>query len=525
MESMAGLALLALGLVPLTRVSAQRQNPAAFPVFAGSETERYLRALQLVGKAEPTQWTVRPFGPRELSGKARQDSTAHSQVRRRRLGPVATLTENSGVPYGFNDGPVWAGKGLTAAVIGGVSGSWRGLSAVLSPVAFLSENRSFPLAPTTANSKYADWYLPGTIDKPQRFGPRSYGRLDFGETQLRVDTHGLTAGVSASAEVWGPASEHPIVLGNNAGGIPRVFAGTARPVHIGFLAFHGRVIWGRLDESAFGPDTGVSRKHFVTGGVGTAAVDGVPGLEIGAARFFHVDWPQQGLRHAPWGRVFQAFLRGPLRPDEDPVAFAQNPDNQVASVFLRWAPPAAGFEAYFEFGREDRNSEREDLIQEPDHDSAYLLGFQRAWSPAPDRVTVIRAEVLNSRVTFLQQSRVQTPWYVHGGNTAHGHTQRGQVLGSVGAHGGGAVAIALDRYSSAGRTTYRLDRLVQAIPLSRDGFPDSRSADVMLALGVERSRFTSRGEVIMGAALVKEYQRYFGNDAFNLNLSMGYGFR
>jgi hypothetical protein len=87
------------------------------------------------------------------------------------------------------------------------------------------------------------------------------------------------------------------------------------------------------------------------------------------------------------------------------------------------------------------------------------------------------------------------------------------------------VAIALDRYSSAGRTTYRLDRLVQAIPLSRDGFPDSRSADVMLALGVERSRFTSRGEVIMGAALVKEYQRYFGNDAFNLNLSMGYGFR
>src|SRR3954465_10688437 len=44
------------------------QRPAiSIPVGAGSEIERYLRILQLVGKLPPGQWTVRPFGPSELS--------------------------------------------------------------------------------------------------------------------------------------------------------------------------------------------------------------------------------------------------------------------------------------------------------------------------------------------------------------------------------------------------------------------------------------------------------------------------
>src|SRR5205823_3021785 len=36
------------------------------PVGAGSELERYFRAVSLVGGIPASQWTLRPFGPREL---------------------------------------------------------------------------------------------------------------------------------------------------------------------------------------------------------------------------------------------------------------------------------------------------------------------------------------------------------------------------------------------------------------------------------------------------------------------------
>ena len=38
------------------------------------------------------------------------------------LAPEATLIYNSAFPYGFNDGAIWAGRGVTGAVQAGVGG-------------------------------------------------------------------------------------------------------------------------------------------------------------------------------------------------------------------------------------------------------------------------------------------------------------------------------------------------------------------------------------------------------------------
>jgi hypothetical protein len=495
--------------------SAAQRNRLVAPVDAGSEWERYLRTLSMLGWAPPSQWTVRVLTPTEVAAI----STARADPWRGKMQltpahafsivvPTLSGTVNSGFAYGFNDGPVWSGRGLTTVASGGVRVERGPVSLVANPVAFFAQNAGFPIADNglTGDRRYADWSRPDLIDRPQRFGSSSYSRIDPGESEFRITALRLAAGVSSRSEIWGPAYDHPLILGNNAGGIPRLFAGTASPLRLGRITLHGRVMWGRLVESNYGPDTGSMRKHFATGGVATVGLGGT-GIELGAARFFHTEWPSR-LQDAPWLRLGQELLSSNPR-----IGFGS--DNQLASLFFRAAPPGSGFEIYGEFGREDRNASTRDLYLEPDHIAAYLLGIARAWgSPDSTQVTVVRAEVLNSRISHLQQQRSQTPWYVHTGQL-NGHTHRGQVLGSAGGFGGAASVVAVDRYTPGGRITVRWDRINHATPVTDQGLPVADRTDVFHSVGVERSRFTSFGRLTLGGALIREFNRYFGDDAFN----------
>src|SRR5205814_1397494 len=152
-------------------------------------------------------------------------------------------------------------------------------------------------------------------------------------------------------------------------------------------------------------------RHFATGAVGDFQFRHPRGLEIGGARFFHTPWNRGTVGDVPWTRVFQAILKDRLRssptnPNGD------SPDNQLASAFFRWAFAPTGLEVYGEFGREDHSADVRDLAAEPDHDSAYLLGLQRArLSVTAGSISVFRAEILNSRLSHLNS---QAPWYVHG---------------------------------------------------------------------------------------------------------------
>ena len=51
-------------------------------------------------------------------------------------------------------------------------------------------------------------------------------------------------------------------------------------------------------------------------------------------------------------------------------------ENQLASLWFRWAPPGSGFDVYGEFGREDFAADLRDLILEPDHSASTNLGFR-----------------------------------------------------------------------------------------------------------------------------------------------------
>lgn len=516
-------------------------------VFVGSPAEGYLRYLQTIGLVPLYPWSSRGFSQRELQKLIPRDS-AHPwrarfvEVSRTVEGfrygvvqPSATLRFNSAFPYGSNDGPVWAGRGLTSAVQAGFYADWGPVSLTLAPMIFRAENQTFDIVQTgrTGAQAFGDPAFTG-VDRPQRFGNGAYSQIDPGQSTLRVDLPFIAAGISTANQEWGPGQELPVILGNNAAGFPHIFAGTSEPLDLYIAKLHAKVIWGELFQSSYssvtGPEYYVSAdepgtRRFATGFVLAVEPRGLTGLELGATRFFHSVWPESGIP----GSYFTKFLQGLLKkglPAEDPT----NPplpnegdkgiaDNQLISFFGRWVLPHSGFEVHAEYGREDHSYDYRDLVQEPDHSRAYSLGARKVFKSGAGNLTAGRVEIMNFQLPQLSRYRGEGEIYVHG-LIRQGHTFKGQLLGAdVGVGTGAGSVTAVDHFSRTGRWTASWTRIVRRengnyVAL---GVRSPRSIDVSHALGLEVSRFLRGFDVTGGLTLVRELNRDFEHDATNLN--------
>ena len=326
--------------------------------------------LQKLGIVPHTPWGARGFSPAEIVRPAPADS-AHPWAGRYRwrrssgrpelvaLRPALALRFNSTFPYGVNDGPVWAGRGLTSVVEAGLAAVYGPVSLTLAPLVFRAENRSFDMMDTgdTGRLVYADGFFVHEIDLPQRFGAAPYTVVDPGQSVLRVDAGGVAVGFSTANEYWGPAREYPILLGSNAAGFPHVFFGTAAPLNLGVVRVHARLLWGELAQSDYSPAPPALARRFGAGAVLSLTSRFVPGLEVGAGRFAHMPWRPGGPSLTdvlvPLGWQYRGNITGTLI------------DNQLAVAFFRWVLPRSGFETYGEYGRDDYNQNWRDLALEP----------------------------------------------------------------------------------------------------------------------------------------------------------------
>ena len=495
-------------------------------VFAGGELENYLRYLQTLGQVPLYPWGLRAFSRAELDRLFPGD-TSHPWAARYDLAPrppvglivdwvapTASVRLNSTFPYGFNDGPIWAGRGVTLSAQGGVALRRGVLSLSVAPLLFVAQNAAFHLMANGSAGAlaYADGTLPDQIDRPQRFGNSAYAQLNPGQSTLRLDWHALAAGVSTANQYWGPATEFPIMLGNNAAGFPHAFLGTARPVDLWLLRLHGRIIWGRLAQSTFSPETASAGVRFGTGLDLDVTSRWLPGLELGFTRFSHIAWPAGGPS-------LNDLLRM-LRSQRSATAASSAVDNQLASAFFRWVLPHSGFEVYGEYGRDDYNLNLRDFIEEPDHIGGYTIGFRKAMRRSGNRLLTVRAEVQNLQFALLALGRGWAPFYTHTVTERQGHTELGQVLGSEAGVGGAGAVVAVESYSPRGRWTWSWTRMLrqQRGNSPATGQEDPRGLDVQHALAVERLVFRSRYDLLARATAVYEFNRDFGNDAFDLNL-------
>jgi len=442
---------------------------------------------------------------------------------------------NSSFPWGYNDGAIWQGRGLTAAVKAGLAAQWGPLSLHLEPLAFWAQNVAFELQPNgfSDSLRFADGRFPLTIDAPQRFGDRPYWRLDPGQSTLRLDLPVATAGISSANQWWGPAAEQPAILGNNAPGFRHAFLGTSRPLDLWLAKVHGRVVWGDLRQSQFTRNLPPADRRFMSGLVGVLEPRGLDGLEIGGSRFIHDTWPQDGLSLSSLAKPFGALLRSQRPVGSDPANPGSDPDNGLASIWARWNVPAGGVEIYGEYAKEDDNWDLRDLASEPENSGGYVLGLRKVWGLSGAGFWGVEIERLDLRPSQYIIGRSGGQFYVHS-RQRQGHTAIGQILGAPFGEGGFASIVALERYHRLGRWRVSWTRALRqdfqrlatdpSDPfrrVRRVAALDPRGYDMVQALGIEALRF--RGPLTMsgGVTAIYDFNRNFAGDRANLNVWVG----
>ncbi len=547
-----GLRALALSGALLLSASGLAAQPATSvwqEVHAGGEMEDYLRSLQLLDTAARQPWSLRSFSPVQIDAmdpgadghpwsrrfSFGRDSAGGAELRLVR--PRAQAWYNSTFPVGINDGAVWAGRGVTGSVEGGAALRWGPLTAIVAPMAFWTQNASYPIIDNGREGPFlwADGQYWGAVDYPQRFGDDTYGRVDLGQTQLRLDAFGVAVGASNAHEWWGPAQKYPFLLGNNAAGFPHLFAGTSRPANLWVARVHGRVFWGRLEQSGYWePFSDVMRdSRFATGLAFVVQPRGLEQVELGAARFFHAPWPDGGLPGRYIWRSFEGMLKKSIDTVDEHIPTDDRSidgENQLASAFVRVSFPGSGFEIYGELGKEDHAWDMRSLLVTPDEQSSLTLGFRKAWRRSGNRMLVLRGEAINFQQGGVDRAfwdgRGGAPIYLHASGSNQGHTQRGQLLGAgVGVSSAAGAFLAVDSFDPSGRWSVEWSRTVRQERYRENSqFPPEpamrNASDVVHSLGVERLLFRGPFDLLAGVTGSYNFNRNFVDDRSNLNVRL-----
>jgi hypothetical protein len=289
-----------------------------------------------------------------------------------------------------------------------------------------------------------------------------------------------------------------------------------------------RALWGRLNQSAYSPVAGSA--HYVQGLQSgtirlTASLDavfqprGIPGLELGAARFFHVPYTDGEPNAAFWKKPLAVFFYKNEVSGGESVAI----ENQLASIFFRWVFPHSGLEIFGERGYEDQFYDFREFLENLDHDREYMIGLQKVLATRSDGFDVLRAEVINYQLSSLAIIRPgEGAVYLHS-SLRQGHTNRGQLLGaSPGVNAAAAATLAWTRYPATAKTSFTLRRIVrdQVGDYYLTGLVNPRGSDVLLATGFERTRYGRNVDFGAKIEVMDELNRNFLRDVGNLNLQL-----
>jgi hypothetical protein len=397
------------------------------------------------------------------------------------------------------------------------------------PMVFRAENSGFTLAPSLLACGCGSPLYGESVDRPQRFGSAAYQRFDPGQSSIRADALGVVVGLSTANQWWGPAREYPFVLGNNAPGFPHLFFGSSAPLNVFVGKIHGRVIYGRLDQSDYSPVTGskfyasrleTGRVRFASGLIASFQPRGLRGVEIGGARFVHSVWPRTGLPPSYFRKPLQAFLKR-NQPGIDQLLAGT--DNQTASLFARWAFAESGLDIFGEYGRDDSSYDRRDFAQEPDHERAYSVGLTKVIAKKEEKFNVLRLELMSFQHPPLATTgRGEGHIYTHS-PLRQGHTNRGQLLGAdVGVGTAAASTIRWDHYSTGGRWAlfWRRNVRQESADPTLDNPGARQVSDVLHAFGFERLKFTRRFDITTSLTLMRDLSRDLSVSRFNANAAL-----
>jgi len=398
-----------------------------------------VRISHLRDSTDAGGWMLRTPSRLTLTDPASNEFTIHP------IAPDLRTTWNSDIPSTFNDGALWAGRGLSTRLRTGVVVRLKKLSLVLAPEILTHQNRDFQTIPfgterDPTRSRWAHPFhpLPESIDQPHRFGDAPFTRVVPGQSSLTIDLGGIAFGAATENAWWGPGLKNGILLSNQGAGVPRLFLETRRPLRTRLGDFEASWMLGRLNESDFFDDDPHNDHRSLSAFAVTFQPAFDRGLTLGAARAV---FAPLGAGEALLGAGVD-FLRSVGRPNSTEEPGTSSPD-QITTFFARWV--FHGVEAYGEWARFEQPESVGDFLQFPQHSQGYTYGLQWAETKTDGAWLSLQAELTN-----LEPSSTWRHRYVYSSYSSRvvpqGYTHEGQPLGaSIGA-GSSSQWLAVDRH-------------------------------------------------------------------------------
>lgn len=343
------------------------------------------------------------------------------------IDPDVAIVFNSRIPDSFNDGSLWAGRGLNTSVSAGVVGSYGRFRFALAPRLNVSQNRPFAILPSgrADRSAFASPWRSGVQsgDFPLRFGTARYSTVDPGETMVEIEAGPVAFGVTSAAAWWGPGIRNALMLSNNAGGIPQAYVRTAHPVVTRLGEIEGQWLLGQLVESPFfDRDPRNDARSLSAAGITLRPVADT-GLRVGVSRAVYASAPRFGrlVEH-----VADVFIDWQRRSESDRDA---GDVEQLTSVFAKWTIPEAGLAAHFEWTKARVPRSLRDLLVNPQESQGFTLGLE--WAKALSPATRLRVQ---SEFTSLEQtppvSGGETQQLYTSAHVPQGYSHQGQSIGA-----------------------------------------------------------------------------------------------
>lgn len=400
--------------------------------------EQRSRNEQLLGNANPlVSYTLRPLA---LNLIDTTQTKANGKVHIKILPITLTQQYNTFAPYSWNDGSMIPAKGYQSFLSAGLFAEYGVLSVQLKPenvYAFNPEYDIFPITETYLVRLKNVFYL-NTTDLPAPYGDKSYSKINWGQSNIKININKFSIGVSTENLWWGPGTRNSLVMSNNAAGFLHFTLNTRQPVETLIGSFEGQIISGKLEGSGLtspksqfiidGEDYEMPKSNdwrYINGLSINYNPKWVPGLFLGLNRTIQVYHDDLGHGFSDYMPIFAPFQKKKLNGED-----AKNRD-QLASLFFRWAIKESKFEFYGETGWNDHSQDLTDLFHSPEHSRAYLFGFNKLFMLNKAKNNYLK---VSFETTHLEQSadRIVRPagaWYQHF-TIKHGYTNKGEVLGA-----------------------------------------------------------------------------------------------
>jgi hypothetical protein len=448
-----------------------------------------------------------------------------------RILPVTLRQQfNSHHPYSWNDGSMIPAKGHQWQFSMGFSANAGPLHLQFQPEIVQATNKPFESIHSVQHDVVLQKYYPNVvnvIDAPERFGPGTYNKLFPGQSSIRINHKKLSFGISTENLWWGPGTRNSLLLTNTAPGFTHLTFNSLAPIKTPIGSFEWQLIGGNLKGSGYVPSDTFrysrlyvkkpDKDRYINAVIATWQPKWIKGLYLGASRVSYLyksDLKKNVNGYLPV--LGNLFKKNTINEDD------KRRDQMIAAHF-RLVLPKELAEIYGEFGRNDHSADLRDLILEPEHSRAYVLGLRKIFELGKTEIEAY-TELTNLQITRTNEVREQENWYSHY-QVLHGYTHMGQYIGAGIGSGSASQTIGLNLVKNKKQTALYIDRIVRNNDFYYTAvgpYWNFSSHWVDLSLNVNKEWVFNRFLLKPQISLIKSfnYQWMLKKDVTNLNVQL-----